>query len=123
MTTSLIWILYRSDSDTAYKETLNCKKIIEGYGKKVLFSEISNETNNIIKIDYSTILWTAGLKPSKSKFVHHFLNENQKIKVNQFMQMNEYKNIYKTEDIISNKINPDVIARYDLNDGNYTILS
>ena len=47
MTTNLIWILYRSDSDTAYKETLNCKKIIEGYGKKVLFSEISNETNNI----------------------------------------------------------------------------
>ena len=47
MTTNLIWILYRSDSETAYKETLNCKKIIENYGKKVLFSEISNETNNI----------------------------------------------------------------------------
>ena len=47
MTTNLIWILYRSDSDAAYKETLNCKKIIEGYGKKVLISEISNETNNI----------------------------------------------------------------------------
>ena len=47
MTTSLIWILYRSDSDNAYKETLNCKKIIEGYGKKVLFSEISTETTNI----------------------------------------------------------------------------
>ena len=47
MTTNLIWILYRSDSDTAYKETLNCKKIIEGYGKKVLISEISIETNNV----------------------------------------------------------------------------
>ncbi len=47
MTTNLIWILYRSDSDIAYTETLNCKKIIESYGKKVLFSEISNETNNI----------------------------------------------------------------------------
>jgi len=31
MTTNLIWILYRSDSDAAYKETLKCKKIIEGY--------------------------------------------------------------------------------------------
>jgi NAD+ kinase len=50
MTTNLIWILYRSDSDTAYKETLNCKKIIESYGKKVLFSEISNQTNNINKL-------------------------------------------------------------------------
>ncbi len=47
MTTNLIWILYRSDSDTAYKETLNCKKLIEGYGKKVLVSKISNETSNI----------------------------------------------------------------------------
>ena len=50
MTKNLIWILYRSDSDTAYKETLNCKKIIEGYGKKVLFCKISNETKNINKL-------------------------------------------------------------------------
>jgi len=47
MTSNLIWILYRSDSDSAYKETLNCKKIIEGYGKRVLISKISIETNNI----------------------------------------------------------------------------
>ena len=52
-----------------------------------------------------------------------------KLKKLQFVQeingilyyIDEYKNIYKTEDIISNEINPDVIARYDLNDGNYTI--
>ena len=47
MTSNLIWILYRSDSNSAYKETLNCKKIIEGYGKTVLISEISIQTNNI----------------------------------------------------------------------------
>ena len=47
MKTNLIWILYRSDSSSAYKETINCKNIIEGYGKKVLISEISIETNNI----------------------------------------------------------------------------
>ncbi len=47
MSSNLIWILYRSDSISAYKETLNCKKIIEGYGKKVLISEISIKTNNI----------------------------------------------------------------------------
>ena len=47
MSSNLIWILYRSDSDSAHKETLNCKKIIESYGKKVLISEISIETNNI----------------------------------------------------------------------------
>tara|TARA_B100000579_G_scaffold425292_1_gene430819 strand:- start:448 stop:1344 length:897 start_codon:yes stop_codon:yes gene_type:complete len=47
MSSNLIWILYRSDSDSAYQETLNCKKIIEGYGKKVLSSEISTKNNNI----------------------------------------------------------------------------
>ena len=47
MASNLIWILYRSDSDSAYKETLNCKQIIEGYGKKVLISEINTEKNSI----------------------------------------------------------------------------
>ena len=47
MKTNLIWILYRSDSDIAYEETLNCKKKIENYGKQVLFSELSGETDNI----------------------------------------------------------------------------
>ena len=47
MTSNLIWILYRSDSDSALKETLNCKKIIETYDKKVLISEISLVNKNI----------------------------------------------------------------------------
>ncbi len=59
----------------------------------------NNETDNFIKIDYSNLLWTAGLKPSKSKFVNHFLNENQKVKVNEFMQMDEYQNIFFVGDI------------------------
>ena len=50
MTSNLIWILYRSDSHSAYKETLNCKKIIESFGKKVCISEISIEPNNINKL-------------------------------------------------------------------------
>ena len=45
MTSNLIWILYRSDSDCAYKETLNCKKLIEDYGKRVLISEVSIDNN------------------------------------------------------------------------------
>ncbi len=47
MTSNLIWILYRSDSYSAHKETLTCKKIIESFGKKVLISEISIDKNNI----------------------------------------------------------------------------
>ena len=50
MTSNLIWILYRSDSDSSYEEALNCRKIIEGYGKDVLISKISIETNNMNKL-------------------------------------------------------------------------
>ena len=50
MTSNLIWVLYRSDSESAYKEALNCKKVIEGYSKKVLISKISIQTNNINKL-------------------------------------------------------------------------
>ena len=54
MTSNLIWILYRSDSDSAYKEALNCKKIIETYGKKVLVSEVSLENNHIHELNSSS---------------------------------------------------------------------
>ena len=54
MTSNLIWILYRSDSSCAYKETLNCKKIIESYGKKVLISKISIDTHNINELFSAT---------------------------------------------------------------------
>jgi len=47
MTSNLIWILYRSESDASYKEALYCKKVIESYGKKVFIHEIGLEINNI----------------------------------------------------------------------------
>ena len=54
MTSNLIWILYRSDSDSAYKEALNCKNLIEAYGKKVLISEVSLENNHIHELNSSS---------------------------------------------------------------------
>jgi len=50
MTSNLIWILYRSESDASYKEALYCKKVIESYGKKVFIHEIGLEINNINKL-------------------------------------------------------------------------
>tara|TARA_B100000579_G_scaffold431760_1_gene447375 strand:- start:339 stop:1253 length:915 start_codon:yes stop_codon:yes gene_type:complete len=47
MTSNLILILYRSDSKSAYIETLNCKREIENYGYQVLVSEISLQKNKI----------------------------------------------------------------------------
>ncbi len=44
---NLIWILFRSDSESALKEAYDCKKKIENYGSKVLIAKISLGTNNI----------------------------------------------------------------------------
>ena len=84
--------------------TRNIRVYLDYYIKSVdkTFLELystNNETNNFIKIDYSTLIWTAGLKSSKSKFVNHFLKEKQKIKVNEFLQMDEYQNIFFVGDI------------------------
>ena len=70
-----------------------------------LFSS-ANETTNIIEIDYSILLWTAGLKPSKSKFIHNFLNKNNKLKVNKFLQVDKCQNIFSLGDITFNETEP-----------------
>ncbi len=44
---NLIWIFFRSDSESALKEAYDCKKKIENFGLKVLITKISLETNNI----------------------------------------------------------------------------
>ena len=62
--------------------------------------------SNSIAINYSSLLWTAGLKPSKSQLAHHFSNKNQKIKVNKFLQIDEYHNIFSVGDITFNEMAP-----------------
>ena len=111
-----IYLVDKGDKILPNCKSFNREKAIDAIGKRNIrvyldyyiksvdktFLEISstdNETNNFVKIDYSTLLWTAGLKPSKSKFAYHFLNENEKIKVNEFMQIDEYPNIFFVGDI------------------------
>ncbi len=111
-----IYLFDKGDKILPNCKSFNREKAIDAIGKRNIrvfldyymksvdrtFLELSrndNEINHFIKINYSTLLWTAGLKPSKSKFVHNFLNENQKIKVNEFMQMDEYQNIFFVGDI------------------------
>jgi len=58
-----------------------------------------NEINNSIRIDYSTLIWTTGSRLSKSNFLDHFMDENQMIKVNKFLQIDEYNNIFSVGDV------------------------
>ncbi len=73
---------------------------IKSIDKTFLYlSSSDNQMKNSMKIDYSFLFWTAGLKPSKSKLLDHFSDENQKIQVNKYLQIHEFKNIFSVGDI------------------------
>ncbi len=63
-------------------------------------STVHNEKYNSLKINYSNVVWTAGLKPCRLKLLDHFLDENKKIKVNQFLQIDDCQNIFFVGDIV-----------------------
>ncbi len=66
----------------------------------VELSTVETERKNSLKINYSGVLCTAGLSPRRLPFVDHLLDENKKIKVNKFLQINEYQNIFFAGDIV-----------------------
>ena len=60
----------------------------------------NNTKNNVKNVE----VWLQDIKG-----IHYYIDNNY--------------NVYKTEDIISNKINPSIIAKYTNNDNNYSIMS
>tara|TARA_B100000282_G_C31669453_1_gene461448 strand:- start:222 stop:743 length:522 start_codon:yes stop_codon:yes gene_type:complete len=52
-------------------------------------------------------------------------NKNLEVRAQEIMgivyYIDNYKNVYKTEDILSEKENPEIIAKYENTNGNYTI--
>ena len=65
-----------------------------------------NQINNCLKINYSDLVVTAGFKLRTSNLVNHFLGKRKKIKVNKFLQINEFKNIFFLGDIIYSEQDP-----------------
>ncbi len=63
-------------------------------------STVEIERNNSLKINYSGLVWTAGLKPCSLLLADHFSDTNKKIKVNKFLQINENQNIFCVGDMI-----------------------
>ena len=68
----------------------------------------SNDSNinNSQKINYSSLIWTAGSKTSSINLSHNFWHENEKVKVNKYLQINDFKNIFFVGDITLNENNP-----------------
>ena len=63
-------------------------------------SSVDIDTDNSQKINYSGLVWTAGLMPYRLPIVDNLLKENKKIKVNKFLQVNKYENIFWVGDIV-----------------------
>ena len=63
-------------------------------------STVDNERNKSLKINYSCLLWTAGLRPCKLQLVDNLVDQNKRISVNQFLQINDYQNIFLVGDIV-----------------------
>ena len=63
-------------------------------------STVENDKEDLIEINYSGFIWTAALSPSRLQIVDNLLDKNKKIKVNNFLQINDYKNIFWVGDIV-----------------------
>ena len=72
----------------------------------VELSSTDHLTNDTLTINYSDLVWTAGLKPSPLSFFDNLLDENKKIKVNKFLQVKEYNDIFFVGDITSYENDP-----------------
>ena len=100
----------REKAILAMKER-NIKIYLEHYIKSINeniidISPFDSDGKNSFKINYSGFFWTAGLSPHRLKFVDNLLDENKKIQVNKFLQINEYQNIFFVGDIIYNAVDP-----------------
>ncbi len=66
----------------------------------VELSTIINDRKDSLKIYHSCFLWTAGLRPHRLQMIDHLLDKNRKIKVNKFLQIKDYQNIFWVGDLV-----------------------
>tara|TARA_Y100001968_G_scaffold22093_1_gene17486 strand:- start:19052 stop:20254 length:1203 start_codon:yes stop_codon:yes gene_type:complete len=67
---------------------------------------INNQNSNPQMINYSGLVWTAALKSDSLRLLHYFFKGNNKIQVNNFLQVNKCQNIFFVGDINSVEENP-----------------
>ncbi len=84
----------------------NIKIYLKHYVKSIdeNFLEISHN-NESKKIKYSGVIWTAGSITSSLKLLGDFLGQNTKVRVNQYLQVNDCQNIFFVGDITFNEKN------------------
>ena len=84
---------------TIAKKNINLMKnysVVEINDEQIL---LSNNLNQIEKFSYFDVIWTAGIKPNLPEFNQQIQKINNKILINNNLQLNDYPNIFVLGDI------------------------
>ena len=84
---------------TIAKKHINLMKnysVVEINDEQIL---LSNNLNQVEKFPYFNVIWTAGIKPNLPEFKQQIQKINNKILINNNLQLNDYPNIFVLGDI------------------------
>ena len=84
---------------TIAKKNINLMKnysVVEINNEQIL---LSNNLNQIEKIPYFDVVWTAGIKPNLPEFKQQIQTINNKILINKNLQLKNYSNVFALGDI------------------------
>ncbi len=84
---------------TIAKKNINLMKnysVVEINDQQIL---LSNNLNQVEKFSYFDVIWTAGIKPNLPEFKQQIQKINNKILINNNLQLNNYPNIFVLGDI------------------------
>jgi len=84
---------------TIAKKNINLMKnysVVEINDQQIL---LSNNLNQVEKFPYFDVIWTAGIKPNLPEFNQQIQKINNKILINNNLQLNDYPNIFVLGDI------------------------
>ena len=99
----------------------NCS-IIEVKEEQIL---LSNNLNQIDKLPYFQVIWTAGIKPNLPKFNKQIKNNNNKLLINENLQLQEFSNVFAIGDVskLEGDRNLPVTAQVAMQQGEHVALN
>ena len=110
---------------TIAKKNINLMKnysVVEINDQQIL---LSNNLNQVEKFPYFDVIWTAGIKPNMPEFNQQIQKINNKILINENLQLQDYPNVFVLGDISQIKSNKNypVTAQVAMQQGQHVALN